>query len=105
MADFMTGLRRTHYCGSLRASDIGASVTVCGWVQRRRDLGQLIFIDLRDRTGIVQLAFDPLHIFGCKELSFLDIDGQTRFRRRGHPSARIPQSRHQRFQEIDRKEA
>ena len=58
MADFMTGLRRTHYCGSLRASDIGASVTVCGWVQRRRDLGQLIFIDLRDRTGIVQLAFD-----------------------------------------------
>lgn len=54
----MTGLRRTHYCGTLRAADIGQKVTVCGWVQRQRDLGQLIFIDLRDRTGIVQLAFD-----------------------------------------------
>ncbi len=58
MAEFMTGLKRTHYCGTLRASDIGKEVVVCGWVQRQRDLGQLIFIDLRDRTGIVQLAFD-----------------------------------------------
>ncbi len=58
MAEFMTGLKRTHYCGELRASDIDKEVVVCGWVQRQRDLGQLIFIDLRDRTGIVQLAFD-----------------------------------------------
>jgi len=58
MAEFMTGLKRTDYCGDLRTSDIGREVTVCGWVQRQRDLGQLIFIDLRDRTGIVQLAFD-----------------------------------------------
>lgn len=57
MAEFMTGLKRTDYCGDLRTSDIGREVTVCGWVQRQRDLGQLIFIDLRDRTGIVQLAF------------------------------------------------
>lgn len=58
MAEFMTGLKRTNYCGTLRADDIGKEVTVCGWVQRCRDLGQLIFIDLRDRTGIVQLAFN-----------------------------------------------
>ncbi len=58
MAEFLTGLKRTDYCGELRSSDTGKTVTVCGWTQRQRDLGQLIFIDLRDRTGIVQLAFD-----------------------------------------------
>ena len=58
MAEFLTGLKRTDYCGELCSSDTGKTVTVCGWTQRQRDLGQLIFIDLRDRTGIVQLAFD-----------------------------------------------
>lgn len=58
MAEFMTGMKRTDYCGDLRIGDVGREVTVCGWVQRCRDLGQLIFIDLRDRTGIVQLAFN-----------------------------------------------
>ena len=58
MAEFMTGLKRTNYCGTLRMRDCGKRVTVFGWVQRQRDLGQLIFIDLRDRTGIVQLALD-----------------------------------------------
>ena len=58
MAETIKGLRRTGYCGTLRAEQEGQEVTAFGWVQRQRDLGQLIFVDLRDRTGIVQLAFD-----------------------------------------------
>ena len=56
--DRMNGMKRTDYCGTLTKEDVGRKVVVCGWVQRQRDLGSLIFIDLRDRTGIVQLAFD-----------------------------------------------
>ena len=56
--DRMNGLKRTHYCGTLTKNEIGTEVVVCGWVGRQRDLGALIFVDLRDRTGIVQLAFD-----------------------------------------------
>ena len=58
MAESIKGLRRTDYCGTFREEHAGQEVTVFGWVQRQRDLGQLIFVDLRDRTGIVQLAFD-----------------------------------------------
>ncbi len=58
MVEFLGKTKRTDYCGVLNASFIGRTVTVCGWTQRQRDLGSLIFIDLRDRTGIVQLAFN-----------------------------------------------
>lgn len=56
--DNMKGIKRSDYCGTLGIKDAGREVTLCGWAQRRRDLGSLIFIDLRDRTGIAQLAFD-----------------------------------------------
>ncbi|MFA6948532.1 MAG: aspartate--tRNA ligase [Eubacteriales bacterium] len=59
MPEFLSASdKRTKYCGEFNKSDVGNEVCVMGWVQRQRDLGSLIFIDLRDRTGIVQLAFD-----------------------------------------------
>ena len=58
MLDFLGNLKRTHYCGALRASDAGRDATIMGWVHRRRDLGNLLFLDVRDRTGIVQVVFN-----------------------------------------------
>ncbi|HZS71386.1 MAG TPA: aspartate--tRNA ligase [Candidatus Acidoferrum sp.] len=58
MLDFLGNLKRTHYCGELRAKDAGRGAIVMGWVARRRDLGNLLFLDVRDRTGIVQVVFN-----------------------------------------------
>lgn len=58
MAESMQGLHRSHRCTEVSNKNIGETVTVMGWVQKRRNLGSLIFIDLRDRTGILQLVFD-----------------------------------------------
>ena len=58
MAESMRGLKRSHRCTEVSSADIGSTVTVMGWVQRRRMLGSLIFIDLRDRSGLLQIVFD-----------------------------------------------
>ena len=56
--DNLQHFRRTDYCGTFTAANVGQEISVCGWVQRQRNLGSLIFVDLRDRTGLLQLAFD-----------------------------------------------
>jgi aspartyl-tRNA synthetase len=58
MAESMKGLKRTHRCTELNSGNIGETVTVMGWVQKRRNLGSLIFVDLRDRSGLLQIIFD-----------------------------------------------
>lgn len=89
--------KRTKYCGEFTASDIGKEVCVMGWCQRQRDLGTLIFIDLRDRTGIVQLAFDKNVNIEPFELAFtvrsefvLCAKGNVRHRGEGAVNPNLP---------------
>lgn len=57
----MQGLHRTHGCGTISEQEVGKEVVLCGWVERRRDHGGLIFLDLRDRSGVVQIVASPDH--------------------------------------------
>ena len=94
MAEFLTANdKRTCYCAELSESNIGERVCVMGWVQRQRDLGALIFIDLRDRTGIVQLAFDDKtdrEIFAkaasCRAEYVVSVKGEVRRRDTVNPN-------------------
>jgi aspartyl-tRNA synthetase len=67
LSDFLTKLKRTHYCGHLNASHAGEEVILMGWAHRRRDHGGVIFIDLRDREGLVQVVFNPEISAGCHD--------------------------------------
>ena len=87
---------RTHGCGELRERHIGETVTLCGWAQRRRDHGGVIFIDLRDRSGVVQLVFDPdaRESFAVAERVrteyVLRVSGRVRRRPEGTENPRLP---------------
>lgn len=90
-------MQRTGYCASFGANDIGKRVKVCGWVQKMRDLGSLIFMDLRDRSGILQLAFDentPKEVFdlafGVRSEFVLSAEGVIRARGEGAVNPNLP---------------
>jgi aspartyl-tRNA synthetase len=89
--------RRTDYCGALRASDAGREVALWGWVATRRDHGALIFIDLRDREGIIQLVFNPEHDVAAHAVAeaaraefYLAVKGRVVRRSEGSVNAELP---------------
>ncbi len=90
-------LKRTHGCGSFRAKDVGKTVVVCGWVLRRRDHGGVIFIDLRHRSGVVQVVFEPTASKEAHELAHalraefvVAVKGRVRRRPEGMENPKIP---------------
>src|SRR5688572_33003374 len=91
-------MKRTHHCNELRPEHIGQTVTLAGWVHSRRDLGGLIFIDVRDREGRTQTVFDPSDLpkdlfakaSGLRSESVIEITGKVRQRPEGTNNAKIP---------------
>ena len=98
MAEFLTNEdKRSYYCAKVPESAVGKEVCVMGWVQRQRDLGSLIFIDLRDRTGILQLAFDDKtdrevfdKAFSCRAEFVVCAHGEVRYRGEGAVNPNLP---------------
>ncbi len=88
-------MMRTHYAGTLRASDEGTEVALCGWVAHRRDHGGVVFIDLRDREGVVQVVMDPAEA-GCSDAHHLRsewvvrVEGRVRPRPEGTVNPTLP---------------
>jgi len=90
-------MKRTHHCGELRAAQIGQKVTLTGWVHARRDLGGIVFIELRDRGGNTQIVFDPQHNKPSWELAqslrsefVIAVEGAVRKRPAGTENTRLP---------------
>ena len=89
--DFLGTLERTHMCGDLRTSNSGETITLMGWVNRRRDHGNLIFLDLRDRSGITQVVFDKA-VVDKESAPLAHSQGRSRsprVRRRRHRQASV----------------
>src|SRR5476651_840954 len=90
-------MKRTHHCNELRPAHIGQTVTLAGWVHSRRDLGGLIFIDIRDREGRTQTVFDPSDLAGdlferaagLRSECVISVTGQVRARPTGTHNAKI----------------
>jgi aspartyl-tRNA synthetase len=90
-------MKRTHHCGDLRAAQIGQKVTLAGWMHVRRDLGGIVFIELRDRGGTTQIVFDPQHNKPSWELAqslrsefVIAVEGTVRKRPEGTVNPRLP---------------
>ena len=88
---------KSHSCGELSKKDVGAEVTLAGWVDRRRDHGRLIFIDLRDRDGVVQVVFNPETSASCHKVAsemrseyVIRVSGEVALRPRGTENPKLP---------------
>jgi aspartyl-tRNA synthetase len=95
MENFVSKIKRTHYCGKVSTADAGKTVVLMGWVESRRDHGSLVFIDLRDREGIVQVVLDPKksETMAAKDLRgefVLAVEGVVRNRPEGMVNNKIP---------------